>query len=160
MTRNELAQVMSGKEPTFGHALAICLHATQLRQGWIYPAVAQDGWADNYSGTIPMGARLAIPSGVAMPSTVDTVLGRALWQTFTRYGGYVVDQCGSQPTFGVYADSLWSGADLNDGVAMYKSGDLIDIVRALRTTSEPARFAVPPTPTESSARRVVRTSLS
>ena len=50
------------------HALAVALPNSTLRSGWVWPAFGQDGdGASIYSGFVPMGALVAIPSDVPMP---------------------------------------------------------------------------------------------
>ncbi len=162
MTRSELSRVLAGDEAAVSHALAICLHADQLQRGWVFPAVSEDGYADNYKGSLPMGTRLAIAPNTPRPDEVDTPLGKAIWNSFSKYGGYVVDQCGTGATLGIYADAIVVEPDLNSGVAMYEDGDLLQIAAALRVTSPPNPFAIPaastPTPTTSASTSSAPTS--
>jgi hypothetical protein len=80
------------------------------------------------------------------------LMGKALWVALVRYGAYVVDQCGVGPTLGISIDATVVEPDLNQGVAMYEDGDLLQIAAALRVTDQPVPFAIPPassTPPES-----------
>jgi hypothetical protein len=152
VTRSEVSRALAGDTTAFPHALAVCLHADQLKKGWIFPAVSEDGYADNYRGSLPMGTRLAIDPSITMPAEVDTLMGKALWVALVRYGAYVVDQCGVGPTLGISIDATVVEPDLNQGVAMYEDGDLLQIAAALRVTDQPVPFAIPPassTPPES-----------
>jgi hypothetical protein len=81
------------KEGRIGHALAVALVGEQLKQGPVWPATEEDRSAPStYTGTIPIGSLIAIPSNVdvgAMPlSREGMILARALQE----YGAYVVDQ--------------------------------------------------------------------
>lgn len=146
LTQYEIISALVGNTASIQHALAICLHADQLKTGWIFPAVSEDGWTGNYNGPFRMGTRLAIDPSTPMPDTVDTMLGRALWEAFVRYGGYVVDQCGVTSTFGLYADSNLLAPDINVGVSMADNGDLVELTSALRVVDPPTAFRIPATP--------------
>jgi hypothetical protein len=143
ITRSEVSRVLAGDDNAVPHALAICLHANQLQRGWVFPAVSEDGYADNYAGTLPMGTRLAIDPTKIRPDEVDTPMGKALWTTLTQYGGYVVDQCGNGPTLGISVDAVVVEPDVNAGVAMYEDGDLLQIAAALSVAEPPSTFAIP-----------------
>jgi hypothetical protein len=80
------------------HALAVELSPRELgfasgATPYVAPAIAVDQGAQ-YSGSIPMGSRLAIPPGTPDPG-LTTGLGRMIFKALQVYGGYVVDQSGS-----------------------------------------------------------------
>ena len=68
------AQDLSANTANIGHAIACVIPATQLTTSYVFPALAFDrnALSNNpaYSGTIPMGARLAIP----MSTNIETVI--------------------------------------------------------------------------------------
>ena len=75
------------------HALAVALSAGQLKQGFVWPATAEDGDAQwSYYGAVPMGSYLAIPLSVDVGALNLTPEGRAVALALQRYGAYVVDR--------------------------------------------------------------------
>jgi hypothetical protein len=90
------------------HALAIALPNVTLRSGWVWPAFGQDGdGAGVYSGFVPMGSLIAIPSGVSMPAGLSPA-GQMIWTALRNYGGYVVDRTG--PSSVLVAEAAAQGA--------------------------------------------------
>jgi hypothetical protein len=94
------------------HALAVSLLGTELRSGFVAPAIAEDTGAV-YSGTIPMGSRLGIPRDAPVPDGLSP-LGRDVWDALVEYGAFVVDQhVGTVPVM-FYADPRSvPGGDVN-----------------------------------------------
>jgi hypothetical protein len=83
------------------HALAVSLLGSELAPGFVAPAIAGGGG----SGSIPMGSRLGIPAGTAVPGGLSSI-GLRVWNTLIRSGAYVVDlHDGSAPVI-FYADPL------------------------------------------------------
>lgn len=80
------------------HALALQVPATMLARAFVWPAFAFDRDAD-YSGSLPMGALLAIPSWVDIDGLGLSRRGRAIAQAAQDYGAYVVDRGGGGITF-------------------------------------------------------------
>lgn len=81
----------SGQIP---HALAVALPPEMLKRGHVWPANRQDSDASSYSGSVPMGALLAIPGSVNLGSMGLSVEGMALGKALQDYGAYVVDRSG------------------------------------------------------------------
>lgn len=80
---------------TINHALSVALTNAQLKAGFVAPAIAQDaGAASQYHGSIPMGSRIGIPPGVAMPGGL-TPVGQMVWRALQTYGGFVTNRSGS-----------------------------------------------------------------
>lgn len=76
------------------HALALNVPASMLTTGYTGPALAFDS-NDGYSGTLPMGSRLAIPAHVDLDALgLQTELGRMIAEAAQDYGAYVVDRGG------------------------------------------------------------------
>lgn len=73
------------------HALAVALPREALRSGPIWPAISEDGFSYEYSGNIPMGTLLAIPSWVDLDALGLSRDGLAVAQALQRYGAYVSD---------------------------------------------------------------------
>jgi hypothetical protein len=92
--RDELA---AGK---IDHAIKVVVPAEMLAPAYIYPAYAFDRGAmaetPPYSGTLPMGARLAIPAAVDLARLkLRTRIGKVVAQAAQRYGFVVTDRGGS-----------------------------------------------------------------
>jgi PKD repeat protein len=84
-------EITSGK---IQHALVCNISATILTQQAIWPAVCFDT-QDGYTGTLPMGALLAIPQSVDINSLGLTPKGLILARALQDYGMYVMDRGGS-----------------------------------------------------------------
>lgn len=85
------ADVASG---VIDHALVASMPASMLAAAFVYPALAIDS-NPNYSGTVPMGARLAIPASVDLAGLgLGTGLGRMIAHAAQDYGVFVGDRGG------------------------------------------------------------------
>jgi len=77
------------------HALALVVPPTMLTTAFTSPAAAFDS-NPNYSGTLPMGAHLALPANIDLSSLgLKTPFGMELAEAAQQYGMYVVDRGGS-----------------------------------------------------------------
>jgi len=76
------------------HALAVTMSPTMLKEQAAWPAYAFDRNA-NYSGSLPMGALLAIPSQVDINSLGLSPKGKVIAAAMQKYGVYVVDRGGA-----------------------------------------------------------------
>jgi len=83
------------------HALSIELDWSQLKAGrqqsdqFVFPAVTADSDSvETYKGTIPMGARFALPPDLDLSGAGLTPEGLAVAKAYQEYGGYVVDAAG------------------------------------------------------------------
>ncbi len=88
------------------HAISVSVPAKLLAPKIAYPAYAFDRDAmtskDAYSGTIPMGGRLALPPGVTVSSLgLATAQGKAIAAAAKTYGLIIVDRGGGGVTFRV-----------------------------------------------------------
>jgi hypothetical protein len=85
------------------HALFNILGNQSLKSGFVSPAVSQDSQlANSATGTVPEGARLAIPRTVAVPSGW-TGFARMMWICMQEYGTFVGDR---SQTFGLFVDYI------------------------------------------------------
>ncbi len=72
------------------HAVAFSVPNAALKNGFVWPATAQDSdGAKVYSGSIPMGSLAAIPPNVDLNSLGLSEAGLALGHALQDYGGYV-----------------------------------------------------------------------
>src|SRR5258708_39304916 len=83
------------------HALSMELDWSQLKEGkestdqYVFPSVAPDSDSlTAYKGTIPMGARFAMPPDVDLSAASLTPEGLAVAKAYQKYGGYVTDTAG------------------------------------------------------------------
>jgi hypothetical protein len=76
------------------HALACQMSPTVLREEAMWPAYAFDMNA-SYSGSIPMGALLAVPPQVNINNLGLTAQGKVLALAMQNFGVYIVDRGGS-----------------------------------------------------------------
>jgi hypothetical protein len=77
------------------HALALVVPPSMLSRGFTGPALAFDSDSADYSGTLPMGARLFLPGEVSLEQLgLKSVLGRMLAEAVQHYGMYIVDRGG------------------------------------------------------------------
>lgn len=74
------------------HALVMALSAEQLKSGWVFPAISEDGGNNGYSGTIPMGSLFAIPPEVDIDKLGLSPEGHMLAEAMQDYGVYVGDR--------------------------------------------------------------------
>ncbi len=93
------------------HAIGVGVPGSMLTRGWVYPARHEDSDTSGYTGTIPMGSRLVIPSTATMPTGLSS-LGQKIWRAAQKYGFIVVDQVGGSSPL-VYADTSVSSSDLD-----------------------------------------------
>jgi hypothetical protein len=131
LTRADLA---SGTIP---HAISIKLPGSLLAPAYVYPAAAfdrnpQTSAEEPYSGSVPMGGRLAIPRSVDLSMLgLTTNVGRMIARAVQTYGFIVVDRGGE----GVTIDD--EGAE--GGIAIQPhhraAADLSSILSALRLVS-------------------------
>ena len=84
-------EIAGGRIP---HALALQLPAQLLKREAVWPAYAFDR-DSGYSGTVPMGALLAIPPDVDVGQLGLSTNGRVIARALQDYGAYVVDRGGS-----------------------------------------------------------------
>jgi hypothetical protein len=110
------------------HALACLASPTLLREEARWPAFSFDMRA-GYSGSLPMGALLAIPPDTNIERLSLTAKGKVLARALQDYGMYIVDRCGSGGLIVLAdlnaTDIRWQGSD----------GDLQIIRRYLRWVS-------------------------
>lgn len=102
------------------HAMAITVPARFLSPQIAYPAFAFDRNAltetPPYSGSLPMGTRLAIPADTALDSLLlKTSAGRAIAVAAHRYGFIIVDRGGEGFTLRVRRNSPKPVDDLHNG---------------------------------------------
>ena len=84
------------------HALAIAVASNDLKAAFVPPAVELDSnGASTYTGTLPMGTRLGIPSGTLRPGGMSG-LGNMIFDALATYGGYVIDRATG---FNLFADA-------------------------------------------------------
>lgn len=103
------------------HALSMSMAPVQLAQAatqsgtYQWPAISSDGSWSSYSGTIPVGALLAIPPSVDILGLVSNANARALAWTLQNFGVYVVNKGGSTGKAGIlYAETESPEAIVND----------------------------------------------
>ncbi len=75
------------------HALVCLMSATVLKEEALWPAFAWDTNA-GYTGSLPMGALLAIPRDINIESIGLTANGKCLAKALQNYGVYVADRGG------------------------------------------------------------------
>jgi hypothetical protein len=93
-------------ESGINHAMAITVPPTLLAPKFVYPAYAIDRDAltnsNPYSGSLPMGTRLALPAGSKVSDLhLTTATGRAIAQAAQQYGFLIVDRGGGGITIRV-----------------------------------------------------------
>lgn len=74
------------------HALVMALNASQMKKGWVFPAISEDGDNSGYNGSIPMGSLFAIPPEVDINSLGLSPEGLMLAKAMQDYGVYVGDK--------------------------------------------------------------------
>ncbi|MDX2168216.1 MAG: dockerin type I domain-containing protein [Deltaproteobacteria bacterium] len=84
-------EISGGRIP---HALAALVPQSMLTRAYAWPAYAFDR-ESSYSGTLPMGALLAIPAAVNVEQLGLSPRGRILARAAQDYGIYLVDRGGS-----------------------------------------------------------------
>lgn len=75
----------------FRHALAISLTDNALSKSYVFPATSTDIDVSNYTGMIPEGALLMLPSNFDV-SKIQTPLVKKIANTLKTYGAYVIDR--------------------------------------------------------------------
>ena len=113
------AEAISGIE----HAIAVTVPASLLAPRIAYPAAAFDRDAltnpEPYAGTLPMGARLALPAKFDLAALrLQTATGRTIAAAAASYGFIVVDRGGEGVTLRVQPNGerkvvalhAWDGA--------------------------------------------------
>lgn len=75
----------------FRHALAISLTDNALSKSYVFPATSTDIDVTNYTGMIPEGALLMLPSNFDL-SKIQTPLVKKIANTLKTYGAYVIDR--------------------------------------------------------------------
>ncbi|MGH7785771.1 MAG: hypothetical protein ACRERC_02835, partial [Candidatus Binatia bacterium] len=106
-------EIASGRIP---HALAVQVPAAMLREQSVWPAYAFDR-DSGYSGSVPMGALLAIPPQVDLASLGLSPFGLVIARAAQDYGVYVVDRGGAGITFLAELgnpDIRWQGRGADD----------------------------------------------
>jgi hypothetical protein len=128
-----LAGLITGADTASGtvlhHALAVSLLGAELRDGFVAPAIAQDG-GGGYTGTIPMGARLGVPAGTAMPAGLSA-FGQSIWNTLVTYGAFVVDRHGGTAPVQLYADPFSVASGPIETARVYWNGAPSDLDRIM-----------------------------
>lgn len=81
------------------HALAMALPGSALKKGWVWPASAEDGSNDDYTGSIPMGSLFAIPPEVDLNNLGLSPEGIMLGRALQDYGAYVSDRASQVSLF-------------------------------------------------------------
>ena len=76
------------------HALNICISPTQLTTSYTSPAISFDR-TPRYSGTLPMGTRLAIPFALNLSShQFHSTVGAMIARAAQNYGAFLLDRGG------------------------------------------------------------------
>lgn len=74
------------------HVLAMALPGSALKKGWVWPAAAEDGENDDYTGSIAMGSLFAIPPEIDLNKMGLSPEGMMLGRALQDYGAYVSDR--------------------------------------------------------------------
>lgn len=74
------------------HALVMALDDSQMKKGWVFPAISEDGSNGGYTGSIPMGSLFAIPPSVDITKLGLSPEGLMLAKAMQDYGVYVGDK--------------------------------------------------------------------
>lgn len=77
------------------HALALEIPESQLEPGPVWPASSDGPNTSGYTGHVPMGTLVAIPSTVNVASLGLSPVGTMIALAMQKYGAYVVDTSGS-----------------------------------------------------------------
>ena len=98
------------------HAMKVLVPASMLAPSFVYPALSFDRGAmtENppYSGTVPMGSRLAIPAGVDLSTLgLRSGAGQAIAAAAQKYGFIVVDRGGGGVTLVTEAGAAFPQSD-------------------------------------------------
>jgi len=110
------------------HALAFAMPRSAMVPGPVWPAVSQDsGAVGTYTGSLPMGSLVAIPSSVNLNALGLSPAGLAIARALQQYGAYLVN---ASTQFTLYAEP---GADPLLGAAR---SDLATIHQQLRVITD------------------------
>jgi hypothetical protein len=89
------------------HALALALPRRAQRRGPVWPATAEDDFAEkNYRGSVPMGQLVALPRDLDTGALNLGAQGRVLLRALQDYGAYDVD---SAADFSLYGEPSVEG---------------------------------------------------
>ncbi len=78
------------------HALTFLLPFARLKHGPVWPSSREDFWGfRDYSGHVPIGTRIAIPSGVRLDALRLSAPGLSLARALQAYGAFCDDSVGS-----------------------------------------------------------------
>ncbi len=119
------------------HALNIIAPAAHLDSSYSWndpPAVCFDT-NPGYSGTLPMGAHLAIDPGTTKPGSFNQPLGEHLWDTCVTYGMYITDRGGGGVSWITQPGSQHGHAKLTSYSSSLQ-GDLDTIMDNIEVVSE------------------------
>ena len=84
------------------HALAFAMPRSAMVPGPVWPATSQDsGAVGTYTGALPMGTLVAIPSSVNLTTLGLSPAGLAIARALEQYGAYLVD---ASSQFTLYAE--------------------------------------------------------
>jgi hypothetical protein len=75
------------------HALALALTRSQLKSGFVWPAISED-FTDGqtpYHGNVPIGSLVAIPPSINIDAMDLSPQGHAIAKALQEYGAYVTD---------------------------------------------------------------------
>jgi hypothetical protein len=101
-------------DSTFRHALAISLTDNALSKDYVFPSTSTDNNTGNYTGSIPEGALLMLPSNFNT-ATIQTPLIKKIANTLKTYGAYVVDRNYGTP-FVIYSEigaNTWTTTNIS-----------------------------------------------
>lgn len=111
------------------HALDLALDPTQLKRGYVWPAISEDA-GNSYSGGVPIGTLVAIPPSVDVTTLGLTREGLMLAKALQDYGAYVSDQAGGGPI--LYAEPVMAGTQ---GLSNLTSDWSAKVCKLLRVVS-------------------------
>lgn len=84
------------QQGAINHAMAFLAAPSMMAAQYVNVAAAYDNGNNNYSGSLPMGALLALPSNTDLASmSLQTTFGKEVAQAAKTYGMYLVDQGGT-----------------------------------------------------------------
>ena len=87
------------------HALAVGIATTQALSPQVWPATSEDSGAKtSYTGTVPMGALVALDPSADVETLATTPEGKALGHALQDYGAYVIDTAGTTTGLGFVVD--------------------------------------------------------
>jgi hypothetical protein len=111
------------------HSLALGITNRQLRHGWVWPAIVEDGNGHRaYHGHNPMGTFAAIPPSVDVRALGLSREGQIVARALQDHGAYVVDRAGA---FTLFTDP---GLERSPAVANLRA-DMAKIRAQLRVVS-------------------------